>query len=1435
MLRYSALWPLWLFAIVSAISGVPSVDFADPGVSIRLADSPSLWICLQDGRDLPAPFPVKTAVGRIEGTDGRTPLSLAAGDFDGDLAIDLTIGFACDDGKGGVIALQPGDAAALSALPARRGILSGPPAASPFRAATTWVALEFRPDFLATGDFDNDGHRDLVATERGRAEAFVFPGDGQGGFGAPRVVALAGGVTALTVGEINRIDGLADLAIAIVDDEERAEILVFESPQGILRATPERFALPAPATILELGHFDTDHLADCAAAAGTELVVIRGRDRKLTLPAADRDRVAPAAIRRGTFDQRILGIARGEFLGEPGREIAALLADGRIEFLRAPDGATSTPLKSLNENRLAVLPGASRRLGTLSPPASGNRLIRARVSAAMNDDLVVLDGAGRGIGLVINPAGSEPSAPPLAFTTDDDPAEFERLRQRAALSAPPAFQTLAFSSEENVVAALPLRLNGDALDDLLVLKRSDASPAAAILTAVAGVYTVTDPGNASDSDLSDGLYAPPTLLSALQNANLEATPDLIQFTLPFETWIMPDAVLPSARYPVTLDGFLGVDDDGISRIVGIDGSLLEDQPGALDAGLSARYDSTIRDIGVFDFPGPGVALLSNTTGNNTVSGCQLGFNMGAGVNVNSPGNTIGGLTNTPGLPPGNWSGGNYGGSGQGIAIVGANENDVAGNLIGTNFDGDGPTSNSVGVYVDGTNNRIGGAAEGARNVISGNRNYGVSIGDYTGPGTLVQGNFIGCSRDGDAPLDMQYYGVLIGGGDVTIGGTAAGAGNVVGGNGGSGLSMVNAPSNSPIRGVLIQGNHVGLHPATGAPLPNLYSGIQVGELDNTVGGAVPEAANVVGCNRSVGIYAAGESGNPPGPPIRILGNIVGADKSGLLDKGNEGCGVYLAGTNTIVGGDDPATEGNLIARNKRDGIQLYGTSATGNSVKGNTIGTNRSGAVAQPNEWNGVQFLYGAHHNTISNNVISGNTENGVKLRRDPNDAQQRNASDNRLIDNRIGVDWTGAVATGNGGCGVLVDNCTTTTVEGCVVSGNFDSGVGIVGGNAMVNVVRGCVIGLNEAGDEALPNHADGIRLEDGAHHNIIGGDQPGEGNVISGNTSDGVALRSGVSDTRLGGNIIGLDSDARFAIGNGGDGVVIERSARNRVGHELARLNHTRNYIGGNAKSGVVIRGDMGAAADNENRIIANAIGENIDGEPVGNGEHGVRILYGDRNCVGPYNTIAHNTLNGVTLADSEPIIFAAGQPSGPLAVENRITRNDIHDNGLLGIDLGDDGATPNDAGDTDDGVNSLLNFPTLTAVTTGTLVGSPPTTDTAMLLIAGSLDGLPDTEFTLEFFLNRERDASLHGEGEMYLASTTVTTGPTGHAGFSASYPFGWAPWARYVSATAYCRPGGIIVGRIRTVAADPEFGDTSEFSRCVPIAAAPPPSESGWIAW
>jgi hypothetical protein len=89
-------------------------------------------------------------------------------------------------------------------------------------------------------------------------------------------------------------------------------------------------------------------------------------------------------------------------------------------------------------------------------------------------------------------------------------------------------------------------------------------------------------------------------------------------------------------------------------------------------------------------------------------------------------------------------------------------------------------------------------------------------------------------------------------------------------------------------------------------------------------------------------------------------------------------------------------------------------------------------------------------------------------------------------------------------------------------------------------------------------------------------------------------------------------------------------------------------------------------------------------------------------------------------------------------------------IYSNDGLGIDINEDGVTPNDLGDGDTGPNNLMNYPVLTdaKVTQG------------KLKIKGTIDTQNPETVTIEFFANPVPypggDPSGYGEGAIYLGS-------------------------------------------------------------------------------
>jgi hypothetical protein len=110
------------------------------------------------------------------------------------------------------------------------------------------------------------------------------------------------------------------------------------------------------------------------------------------------------------------------------------------------------------------------------------------------------------------------------------------------------------------------------------------------------------------------------------------------------------------------------------------------------------------------------------------------------------------------------------------------------------------------------------------------------------------------------------------------------------------------------------------------------------------------------------------------------------------------------------------------------------------------------------------------------------------------------------------------------------------------------------------------------------------------------------------------------------------------------------------------------------------------------------------------------------------------------------------------------NSITSDAIYSNGGIGIDLGNDGVTLSDPGDTDAGPNSLLNFPVMTAVLESG----------GILTVSFRLD-VPAASYRIEFFKNPSgADPSGNGEGEVFAGSINIIHPGGGPFNFNHGFP-------------------------------------------------------------
>ena len=367
---------------------------------------------------------------------------------------------------------------------------------------------------------------------------------------------------------------------------------------------------------------------------------------------------------------------------------------------------------------------------------------------------------------------------------------------------------------------------------------------------------------------------------------------------------------------------------------------------------------------------------------------------------------------------------------------------------------------------------------------------GIAIGGSSATNNTISGCYIGTDPSGAAGLGNTLDGVsiLLGAHDNTIGGTSLADLNVIGDNGEDGVGMVGDNTT----GNVVVGNYIGFF-YSATDLGNAEYGVHIygGAHGNTIGAhAVDQriAANdyggilIAGANtrdnvvtaNSIGVSTLGNSGdaavsitdgaydNTIGPGNEIAYNsyhgvfIYGASTMSNTVSGNEihnnwyGVVISVAQNNTV--GGDTGSERNVIFGNEV-GVCI-GNSAQNNTVSGNYIGVNSVGIV-WPNGSDGVEISFSAHHNVIGpDNVISGNTGNGVYI----DDAQ-----DNTIFGNYIGADVHGMASAGYGngmdGIGLYGDATDNiiggaTAAEGNRIYNNGGHGVHVADASATGNTI---------------------------------------------------------------------------------------------------------------------------------------------------------------------------------------------------------------------------------------------------------------------------------------------------------------------------------------------------------------------------------------------
>ncbi len=842
-------------------------------------------------------------------------------------------------------------------------------------------------------------------------------------------------------------------------------------------------------------------------------------------------------------------------------------------------------------------------------------------------------------------------------------------------------------------------------------------------------------------------------------------------------------------------------------------------------------------ISIIGASSSGNRILGNFVGTD-VLGSTAVPNQGQGVSIT--GNFLQGYAHD------NWVGGRAANEGniisgngiEGVIITRGERNQILGNRIGTGIDGVValPNGHDGIAIVDAPNTQIGGPGIADGNTVAANTHYGIELAGDGAKFTIIQNNLIGGiapelgNNDGGIFLRGNYSNSdprLIPVLPLPVGATNHNSitGNTIINNHGDGIRIMDGGTANTIHGNRIGITFIG---GTVKSAGNTGNGVSIIDSPgNIIGGEtlVPGTSlgNFISDNAGAGVWIQGtdSSGNV------VLGNIIGKDSPTSPLTGNQGAGVRIQGAPGNLVGGTSITSRNVISGNASYGVEIADLAASLNVVSGNFIGVNVSGTEAVPNL--GGVSIDGGQRSFIgqpgSGNVISGNTENGIRIRGE-------SAIENRVQGNYIGVGADGQTRIRNSGNGIYIESASESFIGGAaapeanVISGNGSAnsivgdGIRIVGGFG--NTVTGNLIGVTRSatGLQPLSNSRDGVSIEN-SKNNVIGGetDTPGTqaGNIISENKSSGISIEGATStNNRIIGNVIGVSAAGTALNGNGGNGMSVRQAQNNTIGGTSEK---ERNVISGNGSYGISF------FQSNANKVVGNFIGTDLTGiHAVANSSGGITLISSSHNIIGdvtgslgnvpgkaiktPGNVISGNSGEGIRIFGSD-------------STDNRIQSNfiGVGADGISKLGNSDYGILINSANNTRiggaaDGVNVIAyNGETLklgghgVEVTSGTgnlisrnsifdnagrgidlnldnvtlndfgdgdpgannlqnypTVASVEKTDAGMKVI-WDLYSTPGTSFTIEFFSNEAPDPSGFGEGKVFVGSLPVKTNALG----------------------------------------------------------------------
>ncbi len=485
---------------------------------------------------------------------------------------------------------------------------------------------------------------------------------------------------------------------------------------------------------------------------------------------------------------------------------------------------------------------------------------------------------------------------------------------------------------------------------------------------------------------------------------------------------------------------------------------------------------------------------------------------------------------------------------------------IQGNTCGMGLDGSTILANNgSGInleFCDGA--QIGGTSAPERNYCSANGSFGIVT--RNSDNVVIEGNWIGVDK-ATGLLDYGNFDAAITATnclDITIGGTAAGAGNIcsASGNPGGGADGISIWQNS-LRPI-IKGNIIGLGADTVTPLQNYGHGIECLQCeDGLIGGATLNERNYIAesFNRQIQLVSSHR--------VQIVNNYIGTDVSGLLDRGGDEMGIAVSNSEDVVIGGTTAAERNIISANSYTGIEVNGNSPR-TIIKGNLIGVGADGVTSLGNLQEGIKITGNqcvdaviGGPTTDERNIISangtGNSHHGINI--------DGGSSGHTIENNYIGLDETGIIARGNAGNGIMINNVDLVDILDNTISSNAEDGINLI--NVEDGELYGNNIGTRANGSGDRGNGSEGMRLAASSLDNIIGGSLANANTIAYNDGAAGILLESSAQRNEITFNSIFCNS---------GLGIDLQGSANESVSAPTVTTSDA-NTVTGTGTAGMTI----------------------------------------------------------------------------------------------------------------------------------------------------------------------------------------------------------------------------------------------------------------------